>query len=511
MQRFHHTLGKSLAALLLLVPAAGAQQDGRDLKFEAAPDRRSLPESGKRWALVVGVDQYDDGQITSLRGASNDAKVLAEAFKQYAGFPEDQVILLASDQPAERRPTRSNILVRLANLSKLVPADGLLLISFAGHGMERENQVFLLPSDAKMSNNVRVLQQTALNVTDIRDWIKEMGVKQVLMLLDACRNDPSASRSAGNNAMTEGMRRSFDFDGRNTGIEAFAVLYATRVGARAYEYTEKHQGYFTWAIAEALRGKAANDAGEVTLASLQRYVQDTVPRQVKIDLGDGVDQRPFADIRGYRAEELVIGRAGAPKAGEHRVEVEEWEKIALSRDLAELEAFRARHAGSPLAGQAMEKMAAIAWEKVKESRDPKTLRDYQAAYPASPFRQLAAKFAENLEGEAKGQEGVTMALARFSKAYGLKDAEQLKGAFPALGRKEIGAIESFFKMARSISLELNPAGAPRINGDTASVVCKRTLRFSDESGPQKPNNDSVAIRLKQRGDSWVIESIEPVK
>ena len=98
---------------------------------------KTLPGSAKRYALVIGVDQYADTQITTLGGASNDAKTLANALIQYAGFPSEQVTLLASDQPAERQPTRGNILRRLSNMAAVIPPDGLLLISFAGHGIER--------------------------------------------------------------------------------------------------------------------------------------------------------------------------------------------------------------------------------------------------------------------------------------------------------------------------------------------------------------------------------------
>src|SRR5262245_32456348 len=94
-------------------------QKGRDIK--PIEEMQTLPGSAKRYALVIGVDKYEDTQITSLGGASNDAQKLAEALVLYAGFPKDQVILLASDQPAERQPTRGNILRRLSNLAGVVP------------------------------------------------------------------------------------------------------------------------------------------------------------------------------------------------------------------------------------------------------------------------------------------------------------------------------------------------------------------------------------------------------
>jgi hypothetical protein len=286
------------------------QRTDRGIKFDSSNSIKVLPGNAKRYALVVGVDQYADTQITTLGGASNDAKTLANALIQYAGFPAEQVTLLASDQPAERQPTRGNILRRLSNMAAVIPPDGLLLISFAGHGIERGGRAFLLPSDSQVSNDVDLLEQTAVDVSQIRDRIRKIGVKQVLMILDACRNDP-VGRANSDNPLTAAYTRGFNFDLRNREVQAFVSLYATEVGHRAYEYKEKKQGYFTWVLVEALKGAAANEKGEVTLANLVRYLQERVPKRVLQDLGPGKDQKPFAVVEGYRADELVIS---VPKA-----------------------------------------------------------------------------------------------------------------------------------------------------------------------------------------------------
>jgi len=302
---------KSILTILLVAlfvacnaNASKGQPNGRGVGI-SNNSVKALPATSKRYAIVIGVDQYADTQITTLGGASNDAKALAKALTQYAGFPDEQVTLLASDQPAERQPTRGNILRRLSNLAAVIPPDGLLLLSFAGHGIERGGQAFLLPSDSQVSNDVDLLEQTAINVSQIKDRIKKIGVTQVLLILDACRNDP-VGRANADNPLTAAYTRGFNFDTRNREVQAFATLYATEVGHRAYEYKEKKQGYFTWILVEALRGAAANPKGEVTLAGLVKYLQERVPKRVLQDLGPGKDQKPFAVVEGYRADELVL-------------------------------------------------------------------------------------------------------------------------------------------------------------------------------------------------------------
>jgi hypothetical protein len=297
----------TLLLLTLFISPVRAQNE-RGIGIKPGETVRQLPNKAKRYAIVIGVDQYADTQITTLGGAVNDAKTLANALVQYAGFPSDQVTLLASDQPVERQPTRGNILRRLSNLAAVIPKDGLLLLAFAGHGIERGGQAFLLPSDAQVSNDVDLLEQTAINVKQIKEKIQKTGVGQVLMILDACRNDP-VGRANADNPLTPAYTRGFNFDVRNREVTAFATLYETAVGARAYEFKERKQGYFTWELVEALKGRAANVRGEVTLAGLVKYLQENVPKRVLLDLGAGKDQRPFAVVEGYKADELMLAIA----------------------------------------------------------------------------------------------------------------------------------------------------------------------------------------------------------
>lgn len=397
--------------------------ESRQLVIEA---QKSLPARGKRWALVIGVDKYADPQIGALRGAANDARILSDALVRYAGFPADQVILLATDQPVERQPTRVNLLRRLSNLVAAVPKDGLLLISFSGHGMERGGHAFLLPTDAQISDQISFLEDTAVSVTRMRDLIKGAGVAQVMVLLDACRNDPGG-RADAINPLTQAYLQGFNFDVRNREVQAFATIYATGVGQRAYEYTERKQGYFTWAIVEALKGGAANSSGEVTLSELVRFVQDAVPKRIAIDLGSGKQQRPFATIEGYKAEELVLSAPGAKASAEAAavpsgtfidpaaIELSFWDTIKTSTNPDDFRAYLEKYPDgqfailarnrlnsseaaktaevSKSAAQATESQNALAeltfWSSIKETGGRDELKAYLKKYPNGTFTSAA--------------------------------------------------------------------------------------------------------------------------
>jgi tetratricopeptide (TPR) repeat protein len=392
---------------------------------------KTLPVGAKRWALVIGVDKYQDPQISPLKGSDNDARLIADALVRYAGFPQDQVILLATNQPLERQPTRVNILRRLSNLSTAVPKDGLLLVSFAGHGMERAGHAFLLPSDAQISDQISFLEETAISINRVKERIKETGVAQVVVMLDACRNDPGG-RADAPNQLSAAYTNVFNFDVRNREVQAFATIYATGIGQRAYEYTEKKQGYFSWAMVEALRGGAANDKGEITLSQLVKYVQENVPKRIAIDLGSTKQQRPFAVIEGYRADELVMAVTNnASNVAETTpnvaivdpaaLELSFWDTIKNSNNPEDFKSYLEKYPDGQFAGLAKSRAQAnrpagnpgyadsgsvemTYWNAIKDSRNPADFRAYTTKFPGGLFVELANSRISSLENEARENE-----------------------------------------------------------------------------------------------------------
>jgi hypothetical protein len=364
-------VGGAVSQLLVLAFSTSfiihAQENTQSRKLGLLATVNQLPGRTNRWALVIGVDAYKDSQISPLKGSANDARVLADALVRYAGFPEDQVILMSTDQPEERQPTRVNLLRRLSNLASLVPKNGLLLVSFAGHGMERNGQAYLLPSDAQISDDITFLEETAISVTRMKERIRATGAGQVVVLLDACRNDPGG-RADTPNPLTVAYTK-FNFDVRNREVQAFATLYATAVGERAYEYMEKRQGYFTWALVEGIKGSAANERGEVTLANLLKYLQEQVPKHVRIDLGK--EQRPFAIVEGYKADELIIAAPAAPLSPKNPTP---------SPQLIDSAAIELSY-----------------WETIRDSSNPEDFKAYLRKYPGGTFAELAMSRINSLE------------------------------------------------------------------------------------------------------------------
>jgi len=261
-------------------------------------------------------------------------------------------------------------------------------------------------------------------------------------LLDACRNDPGG-RADAPNPLSNAYVNAFNFDVRNREVQAFATVYATGIGQRAYEYTEKKQGYFSWAVVEGLKGAAANDKGEVTLSQLVKYVQDAVPKRIAVDLGSTKQQKPFAVIEGYRADELVLAVTnGATNTAANvpgniatvdpaAIELAYWDTIKNSNNpndfksyldkypdgqFAELAKMRSNASKSMSNSGGGDSVEMMYWNAIKDSRNPSDFRAYVAKFPGGLFVELANSRIATLEAEANERERAKLNAAAEDRA-----------------------------------------------------------------------------------------------
>ena len=441
------SLNLLLLLLIISLPVSAQPNDGRGQGVRPAATVSQLPPRDKRFALIIGVNKYSEKQITQLSGAERDAKSLSEALIQYAGFPRDQVVLLTTAEPEERQPKRSTILSRLSNLRGAVPKDGLLLIAFAGHGMERGGKAYLLPTDAVSSDDVSLLEDTAISVNRMRGLIEATGVKQVMFLLDACRNDPAAGRAEAPNLMTDAYRKGFDFSATNRDVVAFVTLYATAIGQRAYEYDEKSQGYFTWAFIEGLKGAAANQRGEVTLGGLKKYVEDTVPRMVQLTLGK--QQKPFADVAGYKAEELVLSVVMPPAP-----------------------------TAPPVAANTNNNRAdELFWEAIKDSKDADDYASYLKKFPQGIYADIAQRRAKKASLEA------------------LKIPDNIKPSEPVKPDKQNKPAANNSSTAISDSLVLKPLEVMIAQRDINEILNTQKVEFRTGTDQLTDNGKATLMKI----------------
>ena len=144
----------------------------------------------RRFALVVGLNDYVE-QVSPLQCAVNDANQIKRVLVEAAGFREQDVVTLTTDERSGKSPTRSNISVALESLKgRLGPTDTLFFF-FSGHGMEVDDESYLLTFEAN-PYSVEALKASCLRVSDLCRAVREMRGARIVLFLDACRQDPRA-------------------------------------------------------------------------------------------------------------------------------------------------------------------------------------------------------------------------------------------------------------------------------------------------------------------------------
>jgi formylglycine-generating enzyme required for sulfatase activity/uncharacterized caspase-like protein len=197
--------------------------------------------SERNCAIVVGINSYEfiPGE-RQLKYAVNDALKMQEFLCKEAQFPEEYVLLCCDT--SEKRPTRTQLRDLLRNRLKQLRADNLWFF-FAGHGIVHEGTDYLLPNDSNLDD----LTDTAIPINLVANWLKNSGAKNVVLVLDMCRDRMAelGSRSAGEVFGEQTIALAKE--------KGMVILYSCQQGCLSYEISELGHGAFTYTLLEGLK------------------------------------------------------------------------------------------------------------------------------------------------------------------------------------------------------------------------------------------------------------------
>lgn len=233
------------AGFLLVLSACGAGSTPSTPSSPVLVDASNAP----RLALVIAVEQY--ATMDDLKNPVSDARLVSGALSS-VGF----------DLPVSVRPnaSRAEITEALSRFREAVDRAGenaVALIYFAGHGVQVFGVNYLLPSDARMPENIparanedlvvaALIQNNFLPINDFYLALDGRGDSAAnILVLDACRDNPitrSISRTRGG-ASTRGLAE--------MEAQGFLIMYATGAGLPA-EDGDAENSPFARAFASAI-------------------------------------------------------------------------------------------------------------------------------------------------------------------------------------------------------------------------------------------------------------------
>ena len=253
----------------------------------------------RKYAILVGVREYDRNQLKNLPFAENDVAELAVILSQ-SGFR--RVELLTQTEGAKKSrslPMAKTIREAISGILEDRQKNDVVLIAFAGHGVQfkGENENFFCPMDAVLTD-----RSTLISLTDVYEQLKLSNAGAKMLLVDACRNDPLAGHSrAAADVDLQGLASS-KFAEPPEGVAAF---FSCSAGQRAFEDESLQHGVFFHHVIKGLKGEAKNKKREeVTWDSLVAYVKSEVPDTVKDLFGNATRQIP--ERRGELHDEVAI-------------------------------------------------------------------------------------------------------------------------------------------------------------------------------------------------------------
>jgi len=251
---------------------------------------------GKRWAICVGINNYDYAGVLDLKKARNDADYLGKVLKEYGQF--DYVFILTDSDPRSvDYPSAGKFRSKLKYLEQFLEPEDLVVFSFSGHGVsDPEGNGYLLMTDSDPDN----IFNTSIKINEITDVLEKAKVKKSLLLVDACREEFRENKGINKYGI-----KSDKFEQS----EIAAAFYATRAGGFSYEDDKTEFGAFTNYLLKGMRGEAdepgyqGNSDGIVTFSELASFVENGVMNWA---IEKGKIQKPYTKIYGEKFGDLAL-------------------------------------------------------------------------------------------------------------------------------------------------------------------------------------------------------------
>jgi hypothetical protein len=181
-------------------------------------------------ALVIGNSDYSKAQ--RLENARNDARAIAKKLR-LLGF---QVMERHDQSRSAMRDSLRKFHTRLKSAENAVA-----LLFYAGHGIQRRGENFLIPVDADISKGYEI-EDAALNLGMILSSLGDAQPRLSIVMLDACRNNPYERR-------IRGVSRGLDLKGEGLAavdsVQGMILSYATEPGNVAVDGYADHSPYTT--------------------------------------------------------------------------------------------------------------------------------------------------------------------------------------------------------------------------------------------------------------------------
>ena len=237
--------------------------------------------SAKRYAVVVGINDYSESDAGNLSYCAADAEAFYDALLTYCEYDPAHVSLFSDGTHEKARmPARSDILAAIAAMSAKATEEDSILFFFAGHGTRDTRDSYLLTQEFRKA----VIAETSIPMDMINGHMRQSHARFVMRFFDACHSGRLSTRGM---PVGPDIQKHFLVEAKG-----WATLSACSQDEFAHEDPGLGHGIFSYCLIKGLGGEAATDKQQVTFHSLTTY---TIENTMEITKERGLQQTPVTD------------------------------------------------------------------------------------------------------------------------------------------------------------------------------------------------------------------------
>jgi hypothetical protein len=221
-------------------------------------------------AVVIGIEKYRS--VSAADFANRDASIFVDYATRALGIPRENIRLLLDEKAGA-----AEILLTFKNWlpTRIKRGSTDVYVFYSGHGLPSEDgrSLFFLPHEA----NRDLLERTAISQNELVAAIQKSSPKSVTMFIDSCYSGQSRT---GETLLASARPISIVAKETSTFPPNFTVISASAPDQISSSSPELKHGIFSYYLMRGMEGEAdGNKDGQITVAEMQAYLSEQVPRQ----------------------------------------------------------------------------------------------------------------------------------------------------------------------------------------------------------------------------------------
>jgi len=238
-------------------------------------------ERKEDFAVVIGISNYREKIIPSVKYAKRDAEIMAGYLENVVGIPKTNIKLLI-----DGASTKSDLEAYLEDwLKRRVKQNSTVFVYYAGHGAPdtEGKEAHLVPYEGHPDYPSKLY-----SLKRMYESLNKLPAKDVIVMLDSCFS------GAEGRSVTKTGARPLVMSIENPILAGgkIMVLAAAAGSQISSDYDKVQHGLFTYYLLRGMRGEAdVNKDGIVSLGELYEYTRTNVSEKASIELNR--DQTPL--------------------------------------------------------------------------------------------------------------------------------------------------------------------------------------------------------------------------